>query len=76
LIERYGSYAGLKKSAHHIVHPAVDHVQIPDSEDATERLRRSFGDMEWQNISEYNADEKGGTRFAFCKEGAIGFFRG
>jgi len=27
-------------------------------------------------MSEYNADEKGGTRFAYCKEGAIGFFLG
>ena len=51
-------------------------AQAQYSGDAVESLRRSFGDMGWQNMPEYDADGKDGTRFAFCKEGVTCFFRG
>jgi hypothetical protein len=50
--------------------------QSQDSGDVAERLRRSFGDMGWQSMPEYDADGKDGTRFAFRKEGVTCFFRG
>jgi hypothetical protein len=48
----------------------------PESGDAAERLPRDFGDMGWQNMLQYDADGKDGTRFAFHKEGVTCFFRG
>ena len=51
-------------------------VQAQDSGDAAERLRCNFGDKGWQNMSEYDADGKDGTRFAFCKAGVTCLFRG
>ena len=51
-------------------------ARAQDSGDAAERLRGSFSDMGWQNMPEYDADGKDGTRFAFRKEGVTCFFRG
>ena len=51
-------------------------TRTQDSGDAAERLRRGFGDMGRQNMPQYDADGKDGTRFAFHKEGVTCFFRG